>query len=485
MNMNDLRNLEPANVFRYFKEISDIPRGSGNTDGMTEYLIEFATSHNFDAVADEVGNVIIYKDASEGYENSPVTILQGHVDMVCAKTPESTHNFLTDPLDLEVEGDDLYAVGTTLGGDDGIAVAYMLAILDSDEIAHPPLECVFTVDEEIGLKGASHLNTAEMLTGKRLINIDSEKEGVLTAGCAGGIRVDSVVPTKRATIRGVPVLVEISGLKSGHSAEAITKGRINANKMLGRFLYALDRKVAYSLSDVSGGDKDNAIPSLAKAHIIIDEDDLANVKKFTRDFTADVRKEYAGTDDEIKITLDTGHSHKVTVMDQDSQERVIAFLNLIPNGVRHMSAISPGLPQTSTNVGIMRTGTEQFVATSLVRSSLVSERTAVVNRIRLLTEFLGGQILLKDEYPAWEYNEESALRSVMQKTYAEMFGEEARVEVTHGGLECGIFYGKIDGLDVVSFGPNIKDIHTPKEKLSISSAKRMWDYLLKVLEALK
>lgn len=483
--MNDLKNLEPANVFRYFKEISDIPRGSGNTDGMTEYLIEFATSHNFDAVADEVGNVIIYKDASEGYEESPVTILQGHVDMVCAKTAESTHNFLTDPLDLKVEGDDLYAEGTTLGGDDGIACAYMLAILDDDSLAHPPLECVFTVDEEIGLKGAAHLNTEEMLQGKRMINIDSETEGILTAGCAGGIRVDSVLPTKRATIRGVPVLVEISGLKSGHSGDAIAKGRINANKLLGRYLYALDRKVAYSLSDVSGGDKDNAIPALAKAHIIIDEDDLANVKKFTRDFTADVKKEYAGTDDELKILLDTGHAHKVTVMDQDSQERVITFLNLIPNGALHMSAISPGLPQTSTNVGIMRTGNEQFVATSLVRSSLTSEKTAVVNKIRLLTEFLDGQILLKDEYPAWEFNENSALRDVMQKTYADMFGKEAKVEVIHGGLECGIFYGKIEGLDAVSFGPDIRDIHTPNEKLSISSAKRTWEYLLKVLEALK
>ncbi len=483
--MNDLKSLEPANVFRYFKEISDIPRGSGNTDAITEYLIEFATSHDFDAVADEVGNVIIYKDGSYGYEESPVTILQGHVDMVCAKTPTSTHNFLTDPLDLEIDGDDLYAVGTTLGGDDGIAVAYMLAILDDDSIAHPPLECVFTVDEEIGLKGAAHLNTEEMLTGKRLINIDSELEGILTSGCAGGIRVDSILPTKRATIRGVPVLVEISGLKSGHSAEAITKGRINANKLLGRYLLALARKVAYSLSGVSGGAKGNAIPSLAKAHIIIDEDDLAGVKKFTRDFTADVKKEFAGTDDDLKIILDTGNSHKVTVMDQDSQERVIAFLNLVPCGVRHMSAISPELPQTSSNFGIMRTGNEQFVATSLVRSSLASEKTSIVNEIRLLSEHLGGQVLLKDEYPAWEYREDSELRNTMQQVYKDMFGREAEVQVTHGGLECGVFYGKIEGLDAVSFGPDIKDIHSPSEKLSISSAKRTWEYLLKVLEALK
>ena len=278
-------NLRPENVFRYFKEISNIPRGSGNTEAITEYLIQFAVSHDFDAIADEVGNVIIKKPASEGYEEAEGVILQGHVDMVCAAAPDSDHDFLNDPLTLKTDGDYLYAEGTTLGGDDGIAVAYMLAILDDDEIPHPSLECLFTVDEEIGLLGAAALDP-EFLDGHVMINLDSESEGVLTVGCAGGVRVDTTIPIGRASIKGMPLLIEIGGLLSGHSGEMIQKGRINALKLMGRFLFELDQKTAFSLVDISGGDKDNAIPAEAKAHLIVDEDDLESTKKFTKEFVS-------------------------------------------------------------------------------------------------------------------------------------------------------------------------------------------------------
>ena len=477
-------NLRPENVFRYFKEISDIPRGSGNTDAITEYLIQFAVSHDFDAIADEVGNVIIKKSATEGFEESEGIILQGHVDMVCAAVPESDHDFLNDPITLKTEGDYLFADGTTLGGDDGIAVAYMLALLDDEEIPHPALECLFTVDEEIGLLGAAALDP-EFLDGHVMINLDSESEGVLTVGCAGGVRVDTTIPIGRASIKGMPLLIEIGGLLSGHSGEMIQKGRINALKLMGRFLFELDQKTAFSLVDVSGGDKDNAIPAEAKAHLIVDEDDLETAKKFTKEFVSKVKREYAGTDDGLVIRIESGRTHKVTVMDPDSQEKVIAFLMHVPNGVRHMSGVNSGLVQTSTNLGIARTGTEQFVTTSLTRSSVLSERDALAQEIISLARLLGGAGYLKESYPAWEYRENSKLRETMVRVYSERFGKEPEISIIHGGLECGIFYDKIKNFDAVSIGPDIKDIHTPNEKLSISSAERNWEYLLDVLKALK
>ena len=459
-----MENLRPENVFRYFKEISDIPRGSGNTDAITEYLIQFAVSHDFDAIADEVGNVIIKKSATEGYEESEGIILQGHVDMVCAAVPESDHDFLNDPITLKTDGDYLFADGTTLGGDDGIAVAYMLALLDDDEIPHPALECLFTVDEEIGLLGAAALDP-EFLDGH--------------------VMVDTTIPIGRASIKGMPLLIEIGGLLSGHSGEMIQKGRINALKLMGRFLFELDQKTAFSLVDVSGGDKDNAIPAEAKAHLIVDEDDLETAKKFTKEFVAKVRREYAGTDDGLVIRVESGRTHKVTVMDPDSQEKVIAFLMHVPNGVRHMSGVNSGLVQTSTNLGIARTGTEQFVTTSLTRSSVLSERDSLAQEIISLAKLLGGAGYLKESYPAWEYRENSKLRETMVRVCSERFGKEPEISITHGGLECGIFYDKIKNLDAVSIGPDIKDVHTPNEKLSISSARRTWEYLLDVLKALK
>lgn len=482
--MGILTELEPKNVFRYFEEISAIPRGSGDTQAMTEYLVQFAIDHNLDAIADEEGNVIMKKPGSEGYEESDIVILQGHMDMVCAAAPGVAHNFETDPITLAIEDDYITAVGTTLGGDDGIAVAYMLAILDDDTIAHPPLECVFTIDEETGLVGANLLDPS-FIDGKRMINLDSEEEGIITTGCAGATIIITSIPVGRAVIKGLPVLVEIGGLKGGHSGADIDKDRINADKLMGRYLYELDRKIAFSLCDVSGGDKDNVIPASSKAHLVIDDEDLEAVNSFTREFTAEVRKEYAGTDDGLTIKLESGHPHKVSVMDPDSQNKVITFLMHIPNGVQHMSGISKGLVQTSTNLGIIKTGQTQFLTTSMIRSSYTSEKDYVAARIRSLTKYLGGSTQVSYTFPAWEYNENSELQKVMADVYEEMNGKRPVINVIHAGLECGIFVSKIEGLDAVSIGPDMIGIHTPDEKLSISSAKRTWDYLLKVLSALK
>ena len=321
--------ISPESVFHFFEEISKVPRGSGNTEKMTEYLANFSFERNLEGGADDTGNVVIYKEGSAGYEDAEPVILQAHTDMVCAKTAESSHDFSSDPIELILEGDTLRANGTTLGADDGIGVAMILAILDDPELAHPPLECVFTVDEEIGMVGADNFDDS-VLEGRRLINLDSEKEGVIAVGCAGGIRVDSDIPIGRAVIRGMPAMVEISGLRGGHSGEEIDKPRLNALKLIARYFRELEKIAAFSLCDIVGGEKDNAIPVAAKSHFVIEEEDLQKVRDFTAAFETKLRGEYAGMDDAVRVILESGHTHKINVMDPESQDRVIHFLLLLP-----------------------------------------------------------------------------------------------------------------------------------------------------------
>ena len=267
--MDRLKGLEPEKVYDYFDLICDIPHGSGNTGAILEFLAGFAKEHNLEYKTDEAGNIVIYKNASAGYEDAAPVILQGHMDMVCAKVPDSEHDFTKDPLDLSVEGDYLYAEGTTLGGDDGIAIAYILAILDDDDLPHPPIEALITNDEEIGLLGAAGLD-ASILKGKRMINLDSEKEGIFTCGCAGGARVDMIMPINKVRMKGLPVVISISGLKGGHSGEMIVKGRANSNRLMARLLTEIDDSAAFCLENIYGGEKDNAIPTATTAHIVID-----------------------------------------------------------------------------------------------------------------------------------------------------------------------------------------------------------------------
>ena len=472
--------IQPESVFRFFEEISQVPRGSGNTEKMTEYLANFSFERDLQGGADDTGNVVIYKEGSAGYEDAAPVILQAHTDMVCAKTAESSHNFETDPIELILEGDSLRANGTTLGADDGIGVAMILAILDDPTLAHPPLECVFTVDEEVGMVGAENFDDS-VLEGRLLINLDSEKEGVLGVGCAGGIRVDSDLPIGRAVIRGMPVMVEISGLRGGHSGEDINKSRLNALKLIARYFRELEKVAAFSLCDISGGEKDNAIPVTAKSHFVIEEEDLQTVREFTEGFEAKLRGEYAGKDDAVRVILESGHAHKLSVMDPESQDRVIHFLLLLPCGV---AVLHDGQVFTSSSVGIARTGNGHFVTTSLVRSASLSQRDALADKITALTEYMKGNTVLKEGFLPWEYREDSALRKTMQAVAKELRGEEMKTAVWHGGLECGLFASRIEGLDAVSIGPDMTGIHTAGECLSVSSTARTYEYLLKVLAAL-
>ena len=478
-----LASLEPARVFHFFEEICSIPHGSGDTAGISNYLVDFARKRNLSYIQDESGNVVIFKDGSAGAENSAPVILQGHMDMVCVKRPSVEHDFEKDGLNLSVENGMLHANGTTLGGDDGIAVAYGLALLDDDTIAHPPLEILFTVDEEIGLLGAAAFD-ASVLKGKRLINLDSEAEGILWIACAGGLHVRSEIALKKRSARGLLTTVAIDGLLGGHSGGEIHKNRASANALMGRLLYAIEKECSFALFDVRGGEKDNAIPKDCTARMLVSPEDLPLLKEICEKLEKDLRNEYTGSDEGISIHTTTGEEAEMDVFDPTSQEKVIFFLRNLPFGVQKMSGTIEGLVETSLNLGILSVDDDKLVGICSVRSSVGSAKKDLADKIGYLTEFLGGEYFIEGEYPAWEYRKDSPLRDTMFRVFCDVYGREPQILAIHAGLECGLFYEKIPGLDCVSIGPDMKDIHTSEEQLDIASAKRTWEYLLKVLEAL-
>lgn len=479
-----LSGLKPEKVFGYFEELCKIPHGSGNTKEISDYLVAFAKERNLKVYQDEYNNVVIYKPASEGYEAAPVTILQGHCDMVAEKTPESSHDFEKDGLKLMIEGDYITADQTTLGGDDGIAVAYMMAILDDDTLKHPALECVITTDEEIGLLGAKDLD-ASVLQGKYMINLDSEEEGYLWISCAGGQTGISEIPLSFREVEGEVLEVVIDGLVGGHSGAEIDKNRANANKLMGRFLYELGQKTMFTLAELEGGTKDNAITRKCKAVLVLEEEDRKTAEEFAASYQENLRKEYSGTDDNITVNMVSQGTKTISALDMMSKEKTVFFLMNIPYGIEKMSGEIEGLVETSNNIGVLRIEEGFLVSSCGIRSSVGSAKQFVSEKIQYLTEFLGGEYTVVGDYPAWEYKKDSELRELMADVYRDLFGKEANVKAIHAGLECGLFYDKIPGLDCVSFGPSMQDIHTTEEKLSISSTARMWEYLVKVLESIK
>ena len=483
-NMRVLENCEPKKVFYYFEEICKIPHGSRNTRQISDYLVNFAKEHGFKYVQDELNNVIIYKPATAGYENAPTVILQGHMDMVCEKRPDVEHDFTKDGLNLSVKDGYVSANGTTLGGDDGIAVAYSLALLDSTDIPHPALEVLITVDEEIGLLGAFGLDCS-VLSGKRMINMDSEAEGSLWISCAGGLSGVSHLPVARVEAKGQKLNVKIAGLMGGHSGAEIDKNRANANALLGTFLYGLKKKADYELISVQGGQKDNAITRESVAELLTDAENAETVKAYAVQMQEAWREEYAGTDEGITVQVTDEGEKEVRVLHPTSKEKVVFYLMNVPYGIRKMSGTISGLVETSSNIGILTTSEDEVMASSSIRSSVETARDALSDKIEYLTEFLGGEYERQGVYPAWEYRKESPLRDKMVEIYEEMYGEKPNVVAIHAGLECGLFYKKMDNLDCVSLGPDMKDIHTSEEVLSISSTERVWKYLVKVLEALK
>lgn len=465
----------------YFKEICKIPHGSGNTAAISEYLMDFAAKHKLRAVKDEHNNVVIYKAASKGYEDRPTVILQGHTDMVAEKGEGSTHDFTKDELKLRVEGDFLYADNTTLGGDDGIAVAYALAILEDDTIQHPALEAVFTSDEEIGMIGASHFDSS-LITGKYLLNCDSEEEGILTAGCAGGIRVDMSFDMEYMNIEALACTLIISGLKGGHSGCEIDKNRANAHVLLGRLLNRLDSKVRFSIATLEGGTKDNAIANFVKLNLMVEEEDYEEFESICKKCNEDFLNEYSGIDEDIKITVERHQICTERVLTLNSLEILISMLLHLPDGVIKMDGHINGLVETSSNIGILGIVADTLKIGCLIRSSIDSAKYDILNSVTHLCELLSGECQSYGDYPGWKFDPKSHLIDVFCDSYKKLFDKEAKVTTIHAGLECGLFKGMKPDLEIISFGPDIIDIHTCNEHLNIPSAYRTWELILEVLK---
>ncbi len=480
--MGVLAGLEPLRVFHYFEEICQIPHGSGNTKAISDYLAGFAREHGLRYLQDTTNNVVIFKEASKGYEDKPTVMLQGHMDMVCAKHPGVEHDFEKDGLRLAVDGDNINAQGTTLGGDDGIAVAYMLAILEADHIKHPALEAVITVDEEIGLLGAKALDAAE-LKSRWMINLDSEAEGVLTVGCAGGVRARLHLPVTYMEAAGTVCQVTVSGLLGGHSGAEIDKGRANANTMMGRVLYRLAECVEFTVASIAGGQADNAIPKSCEATLVLTADQKDEAEACVQKLQEELTEEFRSCDPDIRIGLELGEHQELQAFSYETVEKLIFLLFTLPNGVQRMSPDIEGLVQTSLSLGIVETQEDSVRFVLSIRSSLESEKQLLADKIGYMIRFVGGTVDFAGGYPGWAYRPDSALRELMVQVYREMYGQEPVVEAIHAGLECGLISAKLPGLDCISLGPDMKDIHTPDETLNIPSVKRVWNYLLKVLES--
>lgn len=492
--MGVLSNLEPERVFYYFEEITKIPHGSGNVEQISDYLVNFAKERNIFCIQDELKNVIMIKEATEGYENEPAVILQGHMDMVAVKKPDCDIDMRTEGLRVAVDGDNVYAEGTSLGGDDGIAVAYSLAILDSAAIKHPRLEVVITVDEEVGMDGARGIDLS-MLTGNRMINLDSEDEGIFLTGCAGGARVKCRLGQPADSRKGADhryfdineqfgAICElvVGGLLGGHSGGEIHKERGNSNCLFGRLLYRIAGKVPVSLISAEGGLADNAIPRETRAVILIKEDDFEILSETVSAVEKELQAEFSTKDPGLYLRLVKKESAGIRCMSCEDTKCLAAFLTALPGGVQAMSADMPGLVETSLNLGILKADNEGVLAEFSVRSSVESAKYALIDRLHAVTELAGGSIETSGDYPGWKFRKNSPLREKMIALYEKMYGAAPRVEAIHAGLECGILGGKIRDLDCVSMGPDMKDIHTTEETLSISSVKRVWEYLVALLE---
>lgn len=478
--MSILGNLEPKRVFAYFEDICGIPHGSGNLDGISSYLEQFARDRGLFCIRDAHNNIIIVKEASAGCEQEEPIILQGHMDMVAVKKNDCDIDLEKDPLRLRVEGDFVYAEGTSLGGDDGIAVAYILAVLEDDTLEHPRIEAVITTDEEVGMGGATAIDLS-MLKARRMLNIDSEEEGILLTSCAGGIRTDCHIPVRRELQEGIYIRIEVGGLLGGHSGTEINKERGNAIKLLGMTLQQLSERFPIQLAELTGGEKDNAIPRKACACICVPADMRDALCAGIAAIEAETKKELASKEKMLYIRVCGEDTDRCSVLDRESTERVIAFLVLLPNGVLSMSADIKGLVETSLNVGILELREDELITGSAIRSAIESAKQKVRLQVEVLARTFGGFVQTNGDYPGWQFDPDSKLRAVMMEIYRDMFGKEAAVEALHAGLECGIMVSKLPGLDCVSFGPNIYDIHTTEERLSISSTERMWRYLLAIL----
>ena len=527
--MRVLEGLKPESVFRYFEDIAGIPHGSYNEKALSDYCVEFAKAHHFRYTQDELFNVIIFCPASEGYEDEPGVILQGHLDMVCEKEDGFDFDFEKDGLKLKTDGKDIYAEGTTLGGDDGIAIAYALALMDDETVKHPALTAVFTVSEETGMEGASGIDLSR-IKARRLLNLDSEEEGVFTVGCAGGCRAECDLPLEKAEVTGIGALLTVKGAYGGHSGGEIIRGGANANLILARLLHAIRENCRASsegssetdalyIVQMEGGNKDNAIPRNAAADIVVSQDAVDTVIRiFTREAKS-ICHEYSKRDPDLEFELSFQDGEVLRISEKASGEpggdsalrknegesesikkplisgkrvtekawtkatmdKALLILLSIPNGLQSLTPGFGDLPETSLSLGVMRTGEDCLSLRYALRSSVGSAKQYLSDRIRLIVTAAGGEFKVGGVYPEWEIAAKSDLRDELEALFEEMYGKKPRIEAVHGGLECGIITHKLPGVDAVSLGPDMVGIHTTEEKLNIESVARVWEFILRFL----
>ncbi len=482
--MEVLNNLEPKSVFHFFEELTKIPHGSRNEKEISDFLVSFAKERDLDVYQDEVLNVIIKKPGTKGYENAPTVIIQGHMDMVCEKLKDIDHDFEKDPLKLRIKDDYIYATGTTLGGDDGIAIAYGLAILDSKDIDHPPIEFVATSNEEDGMDGAFALDTKN-LKGKMLINIDGEEDGVFIVSCAGGITATTKVKIELEKCEKESIKIKVVGLNGGHSGMEIVKERGNANKLMGRFLYILSKYIDFNIAHIEGGGtKENAIPRECSTVITLDGDKIEEVKEILSKVQNNLKAEYSVQDPSVEIKIESLNKVDKHLSKKNTQS-IIRFLTSVPDGIQTMSQNIKGLVESSLNVAIINTKEDEIEIISSIRSSVYSRKFEIADKIEALAEAVGAIVERESEYPGWEYDKDSKIRDVSVLAYKNLFDEEPIITAIHAGLECGLFKKTMKDTDMISFGPDIIDVHTANEHLKISSVEKYWRLLKEILKNIK
>ncbi|SFJ09375.1 dipeptidase D [Terrisporobacter glycolicus] len=474
-------------VFKYFSQISKIPRGSGNEKAISDYLVSEAKRLGLEVIQDKALNVIIKKSGTKGYENSPGVILQGHMDMVCEKNKDTVHDFTKDEIKLRVEGDYLYATGTTLGADNGIAVAMGLALLACDDTPHPPLEVLYTVNEEVSMIGAMKLD-GSIFKGRYIINVDSEEEGKITVSCAGGVTAIITIDKeyKEVSSSKTAYNIGIKGLQGGHSGMEIDKKRGNSNVLMGRVLNHICKNgISYDLVSIHGGLKNNAIPRESECVILIDDNNKEALQKEIGNILDIFKNELKTSDPGVILECNKGEETYHKALSDDVKNKIIGVLNLMPRGIQTMSPDIEGLVECSTNLGVVVTNDNDIKFEFATRSSVKSLKEDLNYRMELLSKFMGVKLDLEDDYPEWEYAKNSKLEKICEDTYEEITGKKPEIVALHAGLECGLLLDAIKGAEAVSIGPDLFDVHTPNEHLSISSTEKTWDYLVAILKNIK
>ncbi|MBS5982801.1 MAG: aminoacyl-histidine dipeptidase [Clostridium butyricum] len=485
--MKKIENVKFDRIFYHFEQISKIPRGSGNEKAISDYLLNFGKSLGLECIQDAALNIIIKKPASIGYENAPAVIIQGHMDMVCEKNSDKEHDFEKDPINLVVKGDYIYADRTTLGADDGIAVAYAMTLLEDNTIEHPAIEVLLTTDEEAGMSGAMALQP-HYINGKIVLNLDSEEEGKLLVSCAGGIRTKSILPIEWIDKKNDTIAynIVIRGLKGGHSGMEIHLGRGNSNKLMGRLLKNIDKELDFNLVSLNGGSKNNAIPRENSSIITISQKDERKLLDIKRRVCEELKNEFSKKDPNLRVHLLEVEESVDKVFSDDSTKKAVDLLYMYPNGVNTVSSDIQGLTESSTNLGVVTTLENSIEYDSTARSSVSSLKDEIVTRSKCITEILGGKLVTESSYPEWPYKTDSKIREVCKDVYERMYEKTPEIVAIHAGVECGLFKEKLgNDVDMISFGPDIIDIHTPNEHISISSVERCYEYLLEVLKEIK